>query len=73
MTYCAGEGPKGTKPRGGPEAIVGDGCAGGGVFILGNGRLCASSALNIPYWLVVTPGMLDDDSEKAFEVGRDCR
>ena len=70
MTHCAGEALKGMKPGGGSETTVGGDCT-GGVLTLGNGRLCASSALSIPCSLVVTPGILDD-SEKVFEVGRDC-
>ena len=47
MTYCAGEGVKGTKPGGGSETTAtGGGCT-GGVSRFGNGRLCASSALSI--------------------------
>ena len=50
---------------------MGDDCTRGD-STLGKGRLCASSALSMPCWVVVTPGMLAS-SEKVFEVGRDCR
>ena len=76
MTYCTGEEPKATKPGGGPSptspTMAGDGGCTGEVVRSGNGRWCASSALSIPCWLVVTPGM-SAESEKVFEVGRDCR
>lgn len=47
IAYCAGEELNGTKPRGGSETTGGD-CT-RGVSTLGNGRLCASSALSMPY------------------------
>ena len=72
VTYCAGEAVKGTNPGGGSETTTAGGDCTDGALMSGNGRLCASSALSMSCWLVVTPGILDD-SEKVFEVGRDCR
>lgn len=46
IAYCAGEEINGTKPRGVSETLGGD-CT-RGVSTLGNGRLCASSALSKP-------------------------
>ena len=65
-TYCTGEGAKGTKPAGSSESTGTVDARTRGDSMLGNGRLCASSALS------VSPGVLVS-SEKALELGRDCR
>lgn len=69
---CAGEGLKGTKPRGSPEGSPEPSTTEGdrGLSTFGSGRSCASSGFSISRPPPVDPKIFVS-SEYVFEVGRD--